>query len=290
MTHIPTVKSNLKLPEVPIAYHYCSTETFISIVSNKTIRLSDINTMNDFSERHWSYDQFIIAANNLISKVGRQFINDVDKVVHYGGRRHLPLVACLSADGDVLSQWRTYGDDSAGVAVGLDMVELTKLSVTSVVIEYDPSKQIAHFELKLLSAWETYRSLREDQKNNFVIKFGSDLHFDMNCFKNPAFAEEKEVRLIRLVAIKESDNSYSITDLGGTGDRVSRKSQKINFRSKTGGIVSYIDLPLSGLSKSLFKSVILGPKSPNNGNEISMLLTANGFQSCTVTKSKATLR
>lgn len=31
-------------------YHYCSLETFLNILKNKTIRLSDINKSNDFLE------------------------------------------------------------------------------------------------------------------------------------------------------------------------------------------------------------------------------------------------
>ena len=34
-------------------YHYCSLETFISIISNKCLRLSDLSKSNDYMERKW---------------------------------------------------------------------------------------------------------------------------------------------------------------------------------------------------------------------------------------------
>lgn len=34
-----------------IIYHYCSLDTFVQIVKNKTIRLSDLDKTNDFMEK-----------------------------------------------------------------------------------------------------------------------------------------------------------------------------------------------------------------------------------------------
>jgi hypothetical protein len=36
--------------EIDTVYHYCSLETFLNIINNKTIRLSDINKSNDYLE------------------------------------------------------------------------------------------------------------------------------------------------------------------------------------------------------------------------------------------------
>lgn len=34
-------------------YHYCSVETFFSIITNKCLRLSDLNKTNDYMEKKW---------------------------------------------------------------------------------------------------------------------------------------------------------------------------------------------------------------------------------------------
>ena len=51
------LKYNINLKDVivmrDIVYHYCSIDTFFSIIHNSTLRLSDINKVNDYSERKW---------------------------------------------------------------------------------------------------------------------------------------------------------------------------------------------------------------------------------------------
>lgn len=34
-------------------YHYCSLDTFIAIISNKSLRLCDLSKTNDYMERKW---------------------------------------------------------------------------------------------------------------------------------------------------------------------------------------------------------------------------------------------
>lgn len=38
-----------KVLMIDIIYHYCSLETFVQIIKNKTIRLSDLNKTNDYA-------------------------------------------------------------------------------------------------------------------------------------------------------------------------------------------------------------------------------------------------
>jgi hypothetical protein len=47
-------------------YHYCSAQTFLSIIQNRTIRFSDINLLNDAEEGRWGYGIFIEARNGTI--------------------------------------------------------------------------------------------------------------------------------------------------------------------------------------------------------------------------------
>lgn len=34
-------------------YHYCRLDTFIAIISNKSLRLCDLSKTNDYMERKW---------------------------------------------------------------------------------------------------------------------------------------------------------------------------------------------------------------------------------------------
>ena len=131
--------------EHPIAYHYCDKRTFLSIISNKKIWLSDINTMNDYSEGHWGYERFIEAANRVLDTAGVEVVDQIDQVFSSSGLRQLFTLCCFSTNGDSLSQWRSYANDGSGVAIGFDTSLLQLLNARLTLVEYDREKQVSHF-------------------------------------------------------------------------------------------------------------------------------------------------
>lgn len=274
-----------------VLYHYCSTDSFLSIIANKNIRLSDCNTMNDYSEMHWAYDRFVEAVNKEYDRLDPIFIDALDKIVSESQLRMLQLVGAFSTDGDVLSQWRAYADDGRGVSIGFDADKIGRLSVRSVVVEYDHSAQINHYRALLRAAYDVYRDLNEKERRNFLFQTGANVGVDLACFKNPAFAEEKEVRIIRAAVVSFDKHGIYLADEGGTGeDKPSRRKLPIKYRSRGGGVIAYVELPLHGLGGELIKRVVIGPRSVNNGNEIKMALRSNQFTGAEVVKSRATYR
>jgi len=87
--------------------------------------------------------------------------------------------------------------------------------------------------------------------------------FDACLMKNPAFSEEKEVRLIRATTVERlEDSRWTLTDSEGSSeDSRSCEKQQIRFRARRGGIVAYIDLPIDGLGPQLIREVVLGPRT-----------------------------
>ena len=41
----------IEMTKIDTIYHYCSIDTFFSIIQNKTLRLSDLNKTNDSMEK-----------------------------------------------------------------------------------------------------------------------------------------------------------------------------------------------------------------------------------------------
>ena len=92
-----------------IYYHYCSIETFVSIMSTSILRFGNPLNMNDSAEIIWLMEtlrDFVeerggyraIAENwRLIESMTREIL------ISLGGG--IPYIACMSNDGDVLSQW-----------------------------------------------------------------------------------------------------------------------------------------------------------------------------------------
>ena len=266
----------------PVLYHYCSTSTFLSVIQRKCLWLSDVNTMNDFGEMHWSYDRFIEAANAVMDRVGREFVELVDEVISTSQLRLLPSLCAFSTDGDVLSQWRAYADDGAGVAIGFNAKKMATLSIRIAPVEYSQEKQVEHFCTWLLATHEVYGTLPEKEKKEFIFKVGTFFSLDRAFYKNPAFSEEKEVRILRaLNPGLDDDGQWTLTDNGGSGETGSRKKLEVQFRAaRNGGVVSYVELPLGGLGAEAITEIVIGPRSHNNGNEVSMALSAAGFGRC----------
>jgi hypothetical protein len=279
---------------VEVVYHYCSTQTFLAIINTKTIRLSDINTMNDYAEMHWAYDKFMQAIDLELDKYDRAFLDEIDKLVSSLQLYSLPLISCFSKEADVLSQWRAYADNGAGVALGLDFSLLKKLAVRVGEVVYDEKKQLEYFGKLLTVAYSWWKAAGSDAdlKDKFR-EFLFVVAYDNCLIKNPAFSEEKEIRLIRATTVERlSDGRWSLTDSEGSSqDATSCAEQKICFGTRNnGGIVAHIDLPVGGLGPKLVREVILGPRSMNNGIEVSMALTARGFTDFVIRESTATFR
>jgi Protein of unknown function (DUF2971) len=275
----------------PILYHYCSTDVLISIIQKREIWLSDINTMNDYSETHWAYDRFIEAANLVLDRVGLDFVELVDEIISASQTRILPFIFCLSSDGDVLSQWRSYAADGTGVSLGFDAALLQKLAVRSAQIEYDRNAQNEFFKAWLLAVHEVWSTMPKEKREDFLFQNAAKMGVDLACFKNPAFAEEKEVRLVRAIEVEGSGLNLRLRDNGAAGrTRVAREKLPIQYRTREGGIVMYVKIPLLKLGNELIREVVLGPKSHNQGNEIISLLNQSGFRNFSIRKSSATYR
>ena len=186
-----------------LLYHYCDAAAFLAICTGKKMRFSDLHSMNDFMEMHWGYRIWEKAASRLIDTVGKDFLDEVDAVLHGSGLVGLPVAACFSLDGDVLSQWRAYADDGQGYSIGFDASQMLGLSVRPLRVLYSEEKQIDEVEHCVKQIYAERRSMI-----NNGISFGAAcmlLAYDLAALKNPAFREEQEVRLIHILDFEVSN-------------------------------------------------------------------------------------
>lgn len=276
--------------EGDLIYHYCSAETFNAICTNKKIRFCDIFTMNDFMEMHWGYKQWEEAAGSLINEIGEDFIEEIDKYLNMSGKFCLPLAACFSESGDVLSQWRAYANNGEGFSIGFDASILKNLAVRPLRVLYEKDKQIA--EIK--SFIKVLHSVEEGEVN----KIGNDFHrycmelaFDLSAFKNPSFIEEQEIRLIHLLNFEDSNNSFRLVDPGGSAFNESKEGEKVGFFMKESSPVAFIDMDFTNSNEfNAIKSVIIGPRNSSLTSAISIYLETLNIENVNVKKSSASYR
>ena len=106
-------------------YHYCNISAFMSIIKNKCFWLSDTKYTNDKEEICAFKDAVWAALNELVcnKKINEEMANKIWITYVYNT---LPgYISCFSEEDDLLSQWRSYGDDGNGVAIGVDFNSLS---------------------------------------------------------------------------------------------------------------------------------------------------------------------
>lgn len=99
-----------------LLFHYCSTQTGFAILQRREFRLSALSSANDTLE------------GRVLGRVFSQLLRDTElppelvdvaAVIVEGYPDSTEGFAfCLSEKGDLLSQWRSYGRDGSGIAVG----------------------------------------------------------------------------------------------------------------------------------------------------------------------------
>ncbi len=256
-------------------YHYCSTSALRSIVESGRFRLGNVFFMNDYTEVEWFMEicRRVIKTGcyqaafrkNLLGLLSRPF----DHI--YCG--------CFSEAQDDLSQWRGYADDGRGVAIGVDL---------NVILEKNKGDGNNSLELRYVEYDEsTTREEAEKVIQNHVAIDPKDpspgsseadfafmsLRYLAPIFKNPAFCNEQEIRLI-------CRDSRDIDDLCPRDkyqeSRVKRLGSEIKFSDRRGKLVPYVsfELPCKAVEE-----VWLGPQFGDKRDEsaLRLFLTSHGI-------------
>ncbi|OBR90014.1 hypothetical protein CLRAG_36060 [Clostridium ragsdalei P11] len=295
-------------------YHYCSLETFISIISNKCIRLSDLSKSNDYMERKWIISIIEEALDKSLKDEG--IIIDLRENYWYedGINNHIEYllsmlkdrvmessyIACFSRKGDLLSQWRAYGDDGKGVSIGFDPKLLRKVNSNKndIYIEdilYDKDEQIEDIRLAVNGAVTYMKNLfhddavrvSDDFNKYFIEEFDAfcevicdELEISSCYMKNPAFKEEDEVRIFYVPLISEDNHLAIQEELSKTRRFNNYVLKPIDFHARNDQIIGYADLSFEKLvQKNIISEVIIGPSSRVNKNDICYLLSKFGYNS-----------
>lgn len=189
-------------------YHYCSTQKASSILSGKSIRLSDITKSNDKLEMSILFPEFfdeLILINNTFGGFDNEFIyKDTEGGMAWQlfvkelKNKIMPSLAmgeistyvmCFSENGDLLSQWRGYADDARGIVIGFNFESIKKyvdnnkqiLQLEKVVyitkeerkgLIYDCAKELLHIMDMILDAKEKrdiiFNSQKEFEERIFI--------------------------------------------------------------------------------------------------------------------------
>lgn len=273
----------------------------ISIISNREIWVSELARSNDLLEGKWIRKVFSDYCSEKGISAGEQseLLTHLDIVINMAAYAGF----CMSEEGDLLSQWRAYADNGAGVSIGFNSNYFEILgnlkrdrgdafSAHLTRVEYDiveQKKLVAEHADEILKfvadgalRRPTLLTSEEDIKK-WREKFGAMglrfifFYFFLFRLKNPAFSEEREWRVISHIFRNEREKDLE-------------QLTKMDFRSHQDQIVPFARVPLESLPEPSVTEIILGPRNATPEYVVQALLSKYGWSNVSVRKSNASYR
>lgn len=241
--------------------------------------------MNDSVEFTWGRELFLKVLKENKSGFEQQFRIFIIGIVTSAVPNTLPLIACFSLKGDLLSQWRAYADDGRGLSVGFNSKEIFHgLGVNMNSVVYDEEKQYSIILNTLRGLHAIWMNSNKDFDE--IVEPSMIFSVDLAYIKNPSFFEEQEVRIIRLL----SRNGENFIDVGGNSETNVITPLNVLTRKRDENEISYVKLPAKIGNRHIIKEVIIGPKNKTSASEIQEVLERFGVKDVIVKKSNSTYR
>jgi hypothetical protein len=277
-------------------FHYTNADGLIGILRSRVFWGTDITHLNDSSELEYGMElvrrQLDEAARRRAKgKVAALLAAARENFHSFGGGLLTAYVSCFCQNGDLLSQWRGYGDSGGGYTIGIrpcrkggTATPEPKISLRRVIYEPVEQLKLINESIAQLEAFADYAFADGSPLDwNEVGKqltsfFRQEVGDYLWCFKNNAFSEEQEWRFLYLT---------------GPADPAPRST---HFRPRPSGIVPYVELDLFNLRNAdIFLDVceiICGPTldPDRSARTVQTLLRSLKYESVDVKPSRVPLR
>lgn len=279
---------------LPQIYHYTGAEGLLGILQTNRLWATSAYHLNDSSEIEYGcrlvlevLDEWVEANRDnkvfgadVLRGLRGLFMNPLSQSF----RSRTIYVACFCHRGNLLSQWRAYGQKggySLGFRVSINSIDLVGPpgfdDVRLVRVEYLTGNQLRKLQgiimdfvtalgivpVEINASSET----REALIREIILWLEEVFLQEIVTFKHPAFKDEQEWRVV-----------VRPTRLGGNYDPGQQAEVPFKFRHLRGSVVPYVELKPTD-PKLPIASVHFGPTldATRTKNPIEMLLAANGF-------------
>ncbi len=297
-----------------IVYHYCSVETMMSILSNHTLRATNIKKSNDYHEvvsciptfqkaftdacqefrsyyRDSAFDLFV---NNFdLDNTIESLINN-DSLTYY--------CVCFSEEKDLLSQWRGYADDAKGVAIGFDEHFFSQFTnychIKYHPIRYDRINICKDLKSYFLNQFELVKQNADAGPSDFdyiniAESFLSTMVYNAIFCKDDSFSEEREYRIVyypfgEIRNLKYRNRYQDIAAYEAFYDRMSERTEysdkydklvrkPIGFTWRNNVFSSYVDLDFGEYLPDIIPEIVLGPQCNIDDQDFRLFLLSSGL-------------
>lgn len=252
-------------------YHYSTAQGLLSMVKSGHIWATESRYMNDPREFLHGAELILQIVERRLEKKASQVLFDLREAVrlHFEEKRQNLRIFATSfcVNGDLLSQWRGYGDVGGGYALGFRPELLLgsepearpPLRVLRRVL-YDRAEQE-----RIIDEWLD----AVDSTSKVPEGFWSAFSEAVVSFKDAAYAEEDEWRLIQFGRAWHGSRAWL---------------HPVEFRERKGRIIPYADLDLSKsrgayASKLPISEIVHGPTQDveRSGKALRLLAEACGY-------------
>ncbi len=289
-------------------YHYCSTSSFLSIINNQSIWLSDVGKSNDAKElnilRQRYYDFIYRKYNTTADEKEKEccklllavattdgfnkevsLLNRMDLAQElmdaYRGMR--AYCFCTTELKDSLGQWRGYADNGNGLAIGFSKKYLENIKGRSLLCPISNFYMLGvSYERKNMDdiCRVLFDSCEKDSPPHFLTQTLERLFHLSVFFKDKSFKEEKEWRIVFTMNDKTIDkNLLNFEYFEKVAEEKYKKyfnTPALRFTARPNDIVSHIEVGLANF-RSAINHIIIGPKSNLSENDVKQLLISKGF-------------
>jgi hypothetical protein len=273
--------------EVPeLVFHYTSAAALRDIATSRVLWASNARFLNDTTEMVYG----LTACRDRLNNHGgspevRHFLGTAATILDMALDAEDPrgfdvFVACFSDGRDIIPQWRGYGADGAGYALGFAFPDVAG------VADADPLRVVYLKEVQdeiLDAAIEGYagafeRSIRAnpDDEEAAAQAVGLSLATLLirlsAAFKNEMFAHEREWRLVTFM-------------------RRDQPPRPLKFRASHGSVVPYVEMALEASDGGFpLREIVCGPTVLAVGVDSAKYLVSRTGLKCVVRRSAAPLR
>lgn len=272
------------MQKTQLLYHYCSEETFKSIIVSKTLWLTKIIKSNDYEEVLRTYDiiwpqiynQLLLRFDGNTDKI--RLLEQINQQIQIDKKdspdeQMNPFGVCFTVNRDLAQNWNEYGDKSKGLAIGFSEELLYG-------IKHDMPHPNAVVDNSI--GWNQVYYDREDLTPLFVDLFAQVLEQDPMAFltipstlrhyrsfiKNPTFQDEREVRII-YYPLERKDNSSTC-----------------GISEIKNNVVTHCELPWLKNNNCPIKEIIVGTNCNLSVDDVKRILKENGINySISIVKS-----
>lgn len=269
-----------------LIFHYCSTQSALSILKSNEIWMTNIRNMNDGNETIGVYKIFF----DLLKKYDK--MNSLDAMCKFADTpgsiqlyetclgAYSEHVVCFSKDPDSVSQWISYADDGYGLAIGFDEDRITNITSANNTLSY---QRITYVDEEMIKKYipNMYEDLIEHLSGNALemmdramVLLKSIFPLGIAC-KTWHYSAEKETRLIYQYNDKSNElsNGWEI--------------KECHTFAKRNLINTYIPL---AFPKDIIRKIVFGPKFQNNFFETESALYRLGYTNAIFEKSTSGYR